>query len=292
MVGAMRIYVVCWVIDDRRWFDWAASWSDARRLLDEKMGDGSSEDRVSEVRRLLSCFLQEDVVSAGFAPEPRRHLPGVYRAVRICVDQEPDSVAVVRPPGALVVIAGPRAEVEQHLGTLAPHERYESQRGRPPGPRRPPTRARESVSARRALDQIQAGEAARTQLASLTFGELVWVAQTARQLRRDRRSPELDRAVEEAAALALRRERSTAALNLKAATLRDAGALQASRDATLESLALCDSPELNPFAYAGLAATLRRLGEYDEADVLVKKALRHYPDDEILGRLRRSIIST
>lgn len=289
MSQSQSIYAVCWREDDRL-FEWAASWPDTRLLLDARVGDGSSEERAVELIRQCSRFLYDQPVCVGFGPDHKRRLPGVYRAIRLCPDREPAVLAVVRRPGGLLAIAGPKDEVARCAARVKPSERYVLARPVPAGERRPPSIARATASAKRAIDVICAGEGIREQLLGLELGELIWFAQRGRQLRRETPNTRLNQAISEAVAIALTIQRSTETLNLRAAELRDAHALEASRQVSLESIALCDSPELNPYAYAGLAATLRRIGLYEEADVLVKKALKHYPAAEPLVALRAAIV--
>jgi tetratricopeptide (TPR) repeat protein len=290
MSRAHWIYVVCWVQDGKRWFEWAESWNEARLLLDAHIGDGSSEERCASVIRLCSVFLPDGTGCVGFSPRSPQHLPGAYHAIRLSPDRDPSVVAVLRRAGAIVVIAGSDDEVKQRLGRLVPAESYARAAPVAEGERRPPSRARVTVSARRTLDLIKAGPGIREHLVDLGLGELIWLAQRGRQLRRESPSSRLNQAISEAATMALAIERSSDTLNLRAAELRDAGALEESRQISLESIALCDSFEHNPYAYAGLAATLRRMGRYDDADVAAKKALKHYPNEEGLLGLRAAIL--
>jgi len=217
-------------------------------------------------------------------------LPGVYRAIRVGVDQEPAVLAVIRRPGGLLVIAGPTDEVGRRLGRSKPSQRFVLARPVPAGERRLPSIARETASVKRVMDVIRAGGVIREHLLDLDLGELIWFAQRGRRVRRESPSIRLSQAISEAVAIALSIQRSSETLNLRAAELRDAHALEAARAISLESIALCDSSEHNPYGYGGLAATLRRMGFYDEADVAVKKALKHYPNEEPLRSLRAAIV--
>jgi hypothetical protein len=289
MSQSQSIYAVCWR-DDKRLFEWAATWSQARALLDARIGDGSSEERIAKLIRQCSRFLYDEPICVGFGPDPRLHLPGVYRAIRVCPEQEPTVLAVIRRPGGFLVIAGPNDEVTRRLGRTKPNERYVLAQPVPEGERRPPSIARDTASAKRAMDVILAGEGIREHLLDLELGELIWFAQRGRRLRRQSPNIRLNQAISEAVAIALSIQRTSETLNLRAAELRDAHALDASRQVSLESIALCDSPEHNPYGYGGLAATLRRMRLYEEGDVAVKKALKHYPNEEPLLALRAAII--
>jgi tetratricopeptide (TPR) repeat protein len=64
-----------------------------------------------------------------------------------------------------------------------------------------------------------------------------------------------------------------------------------SEESYRDSIELRSSAQHNPYAFVGLAATLRRLGRYDEAHDMVKKANRHYPDDKYVVKTLSAILA-
>lgn len=74
-------------------------------------------------------------------------------------------------------------------------------------------------------------------------------------------------------------------MNVRGGAFRDIGAFDASKTSFERSLVHQLSARYNPMAYVGLAATLRRTGQWDEAYTAIKKARRWYPDDPYVLRV-------
>lgn len=112
----------------------------------------------------------------------------------------------------------------------------------------------------------------------LARGEILWMGTEARR----REAPALALRV---ADHLLRHETTVAAVNLKGGAQRHLGMLTASAATFRTSIDGCSSAAANPMARVGIAATLRRMDQLDEAYDHVKLARRHFPDNKYVLEL-------
>jgi Tetratricopeptide repeat len=276
--------VICWSERRERKFVWFEDWRSARDPFECKAQElapgldvealagryGELEPRGGAIRaggRLKVSAFHAHRVEPG-------HNPDLF--VRLSVGVK--DLAILGPAHAveqLIDRAG-RSHVERF--TLAGGMFDETASG-------PPSRMRPTPNARLALTRLlNERQPTAVALAALSIGELLFVISQARTERRPARAVR-------AADYALRREWAADVLNQKGGALRDLGRTRESIAVFEASIELCESARFNPYAYVGIAATHRRLGEYDEARLAAMRAHRHWPNNkyvlEVLDALER-----
>lgn len=271
-------YVVCWKRGTRPRFAVEAHWASARELFERRLiesGEGAERYRVAyaeltEEGRGISCG---DL--------------GIYHPHRVGDVSDPDVFLRVRGRRGLLPVVGEKARLIELTNRLdQKHITYEkffaaSSEEVEESPQ-PPSESKPSPQARRALKALLDRTAVAETLDSLTPGERIHVAEGLRDARRFVQARSIAEGL-------VRAKPTPGRLNLRGSVLRDLGMLDASAESYSESIALCDSPERNPFAYIGLAATLRRLRRSQEAYDLIRRPLRHYPDNRYARETQEAI---
>lgn len=289
MLAYKDTYVAYWIDRDTGEVQFAYNdeWGPVREILDFHTRGG----RASEgARRLVGQLgrLNDDHLR-GLARDPVSGQPGFYRAHRFALDREPDVFALARKPGTphLVPIVAPAEVVEAELNKLrrsVPNlevERATLSEDPLRPPKTIPSQARRTAPAQRAFDRIGDGVAVRAAIVGLTVEELTWLGHA---LGRARMRAEFLFV----AALALRRRRDISTLNLCGSAYRLDWPSQ-SEALFRESIEMEEDARDNPYAWIGLAASLRRLHEHDEAYDCLKRVRRWYPENEYAMNLERAI---
>lgn len=263
-------YVVCWRERPAR-FTHAADWSEAREIFEARAL--ASGQRLDGHRRSYGLLTRPGAgIEAGAL--------AVYRGVRVDANAriDPDAFLLVEARPRIAVL-GPRLILDGYVARLAPQGvRSElfvaaaDDQVMPPK-QSPPTEAETSLRAHQAAQALARGTRGLDEVrAELSIAELIYVGY---ELRRAKQ-PALARRIAE---VLLREGVTPGRLNLLGAALRSLGFFDASVRAYEDSIAKCDLADRNPYAFVGLAATLRRLGRQDEGYDLVKRARRFYPED-------------
>jgi tetratricopeptide (TPR) repeat protein len=262
-------YVVCWRRGRQPRFALDSNWPTARELFECRLVEnGESAER----HRAAYGQLTEEGRGVSYGDL------GIYHAHQVG-DSAPEPELFLRVWGrnGLLPVVGSKSRLIQLANRLDRAEvTYEkffpaSSEEIEEAPK-PPSESNPSARARRRLKALLERRGSAPSAENLTAGELIYVAEGLRGARR----------FVQARSIAERLARTKATpgrLNLKGSVLRDLGMLDASAESYRESMALCDSAERNPFAYIGLSATLRRLRRLEEAYDLVRRPLRHYPDN-------------
>lgn len=269
--GADSAYVVCWMSGGTQDFIWNRSWRNLRRHLDSELYRSRPWFPDEEIARLCSD-LGEPL--GGFPPSEKRPVGAFHVA---WPSTEPSALVLVRARGGgkVLPMLGKRQMLKQKFATRwhGVHTTWFTPASSSTTTTKIRSIRRATVRANLLLDETRAsGTGALGAARRLTLGELVFVAQTLR----DEHEPELALAI---ADVSLELENTTEGHNLRGAALRDMGRLHEAVTAYQTSIELSSSAEFNPYAYVGLAATLRRLGDDDAAWDALKKPLHHHPDD-------------
>ena len=283
--GARSSYVLAWSEDGRQVFqhgdDWVAMRVELERVA-QRLRPGV--DLTEYASRYGELRAPGGGIRAG-GPLP----VSVYNAFHLDAAASADTFVELRIGPELVPILGNAAAVNAVASQSAARVvRYvPAPKPDPDAARRIPNRMRGTPAAHlAAVRLLHENEHPVPALRGLTLGELLWVGEHVR----DNERPALTLEIAETA---LRHEVTPDVLNLKGRALRSLGRYEESAAAFRESIASSPSAEFNPHAHIGLAATLRRLGEYDVAYDHAKMARRHFQDDKyvikVLGALRRDM---
>lgn len=285
--GTSSAFVVAWRDDGRSEFSWDDDVRPARDLFERTVQRLAPGQNLMELRRSYGTVREP----GGALWSAAERLPvSFFHAYHLETLHEPTLFACARVGPRTLPLLGPRASVDALLANRAPVasvDRYGLAVAPPSGtPAKIRSRAKATRRAQSALVALTAEAAsAREALAGLTTPELLWIGSAARQ--------QGDALLGYDVALhAAHVDRNPDTLNLQAAVLRDLGFYDRSVDTFRESLRMCASAEFNPHAHIGLAASLRRTGDIDEAYDHAKRARRWYPDDKyvnhVLDALRRT----
>jgi hypothetical protein len=268
-------------------FSWGQTWREVVDVLHFHTPDDEVRSRTEELNRQVSNLRSPQ---GGFERDPRRNLPGAFRAIHLDPGEDPTLFVIARRPGGRrLPLVGPAAILEKEIALLrlAPYplsvERYSV--ASDPFERRykePPSEARGSSAATHALAGLRAGSPPSSVIVGLGVPELLWLASAAQ----DARMSTAFRVIAEGA---LAKERTTSTFNVCGSAYREMTPSR-SREMYEASLDLVPSPEHNPYAHIGLAATLRRLDESDLAYLHVAKALHFYPQNEYGLRVKNAIL--
>ena len=281
-------YVVFSGVGPEASFDWSDDRTAARDSYEHHVRTAWPGRDIPTLRKQYGRLA---VLGGGIEPSGELTV-GLFHAHRLETDQTPSSFALARFGLRVMPLLGPQSAVDALLGTLretVPASSAALYRPRQPvdpmSARSVPSEMRETPSARVVLEDLIANrQPAGGAWSQLSAGELIWLGHQART--RERPSLALD-----AAAAAWGRKASCGALNLRAAALRDIAAFDESEEVYRQSLALCSSAEFNPYAYVGLAATLRRQGDPDElAYDLAKQVHRYYPSDKYANEVMAAVL--
>jgi tetratricopeptide (TPR) repeat protein len=278
-------YVVSWVREQRAQFFPSESWGLARDLFEQRVRELAPGQAIEQLRAQYGALDRGGEPGGGIPPTDRRPV-GIFNALTLGADNRRDAFLCFGP--RRVPVLAPTSEITRITQDI--RARDETARcdhyllGAYEPPNRPPSELRPSPHAQLVAERcIREGRVAPSETTRLSNGELLWVAQHAR----DCEAPQLALRVAE---LALQRDYTTGALNIKASALRAIFSYDESLATYDESIELCPSAENNPYAHIGRAATLRRLWRDDEAYDAVKKALRFWPDDPYALRVRAAIL--
>ena len=275
-----RIFVVCWrdKQTQHRFFTEPA-WTEARDRFEQVFEVLHPDGDIERFRALYGT-----VEGSGIVPEPSQPI-GLF----LCrASGGHDLFVVARGCGKCVPVLGSRLILESRLDGLPSGlgiERYFPQdlAAFEADQRTPPSDMKRTREATECLDALLAGSDVGDSSQQITQDELIWVGHAARET-----NPSLAHRVAE---LAVKRSRRSGALNLEGAVLRDLGLYRRSAESYRESISLRSSAKSNPYGFVGLAATLRRLHEYDEAHDFIKKVNRHYPEDKYVAKTFNAILS-
>jgi tetratricopeptide (TPR) repeat protein len=258
------------------------TWPEAKRRFEEVF---AVLDRDGDIERLRAQYAH--IEDFGIVPTMVRPL-GLF----CCHEQlgGDDLFLVVRGCRTPEPILGSRSVLESRLIGLAnsglQFDRYFPQdvAAFEAALRKAPSDMICSRQAENCLGQLLEGSEVHGTCQGIGLGELIWVGHAIRK----QQNAFLAHRV---ASLAVGRSRSSGSFNLEGGVFRDLGLFRRSEDSYRESIALNSSAERNPYGFVGLAATLRRLDELDDAYNAIKKANRHYPEDKYVARTLNAILS-
>lgn len=290
MDARVEAYVGYWEADRRTGevhFTYDSTWSVIKEVLEFHVRHGRGGEERKRLFGQLSK-LWDDAVR-GVPRDPECGQPGFFRVERLAPERPAELFAVVTRPGTpfRVELLGPADVVEAELAEA--RRRFSDltvdRAVLSPNPLRPatgvPSEARCSDRAQRALDRIREGVPTVAAIAKLDVQELTWLGH---ELGRER----LRSAFIQVAQEALQRRRTTSTLNLCGSAFRLDWPSESAK-LFRESIVLEESARDNPYAWIGLAASLGRLHEPDEAEDCLKKVLRWHPDNKYALNVQRRI---